>query len=658
MSSRRGLPCPRAQSGGSSTATDTRTPTRAQVLRNIPGATSPADADRLFFVDEATEWSGGTLARVAGRQPRIIATSLDGARVWAREISDGTIKDVAVDMNGGLLLVLSNSYGSSDPLPERVERIDGVTGEISWQYFTDDGQLSEVAVRRDGAVFFVDEEYHKPYTYLVAVDGQTGLPAKTELPHGHVTRTVNGIQDVDVNDWAKATAPVILADGTTTVVSSRANSESHLISKWNGSYWDVYPDSSSPGSEETHVDLVSVASDSLTPSALELTVDASIPTGLDLSAWRIIPRPNGGFVVGGRSAPLVARIDAGVLSAITSIGPTGVYSSIWEVEYAVAATNAYALVRGYSSGAQRADLVTFDPATEAPTGQQQLLSPDARLRFIQADDGVHVSGSTYGAYDANDTEVTNGLWASFGNAPAVLDGVVADVSLASGYLEAGLLSANGPSHPSATYFMPATVLDDTNGSYLAYEYKDQVIEDFEGGLADTLPPHILVDQDATLDRFRTALEHEDIVVFLGHSVVTSQDCEAVPTCESVGLNFADKDLVKAGYPSSRPSEQTESVQEPVTVRARLFLVGACAVGDVFNSMWSIGDASVGQVLVYPTVKGTHLRWAASAVRQLVNDLTGQNRMTVAQAIDDVNSTVLQNVELKFAFRGDGSVRFR
>ena len=640
------------------------TPTRAQVLRNIPGATSPADADRLFFVDEATEWSGGTLARVAGRQPRIIATSLDGARVWAREISDGTIKDVAVDMNGGLLLVLSNSYGSSDPLPERVERIDGVTGEISWQYFTDDGQLSEVAVRRDGAVFFVDEEYHKPYMYLVAVDGQTGLPAKTELPHGHVTRTVNGIQDVDVNDWAKATAPVILADGTTTVVSSRANSESHLISKWNGSYWDVYPDSSNPGSEETHVDLVSVASDSLTPSALELTVDASIPTGLDLSAWRIIPRPNGGFVVGGRSAPLVARIDAGVLSAITSIGPTGIYSSTWEVEYAVGDTNAYALVRGYSSGAQRADLVTFDPATEAPTGQQQLLSPDARLRFIQADDGVHVSGSTYGAYDANDTEVTNGLWASFGNAPTVYEGAAVDWLPSSGYLPAGDQSANAEkTFPRVSYFMPYDQLDNTDPihPYLAQQFKSQLNNDFAHFVTNAIPKSF-VTAEATVANFRKALNSQDIVIFLGHSL-EHPVCNTDPTdpnCQAYGLILDDKDLIMAGWGSIslRPTEQKDYVDH-LEINAKVLMIGSCAISDIFKGMWAIDQSTTGHVLVYPTVRNSHLLWAAQAAELIAQYLT-IDKLNVAEAISKVNTEFLQGdrVDLKFTFVGDGNVNFR
>ena len=261
----------------------------------------------------------------------------------------------------------------------------------------------------DGAVFFVDEE--DPQT--VHVLGGRRRADRSASQNGaaarRFTRTVNGIQDVDVNDWAKATAPVILADGTTTVVSSRANSESHLISKWNGSYWDVYPDSSSPGSEETHVDLVSVASDSLTPSALELTVDASIPTGLDLSAWRIIPRPNGRLCR--RRQKRTPRCQDrcwralghhfnrpdGRLQLDMGSGLRGRSHERIRARQGLLQRRAARRSRDVRS------------CHGSATGQQQLLSPDARLRFIQADDGVHVSGSTYGGvYDANDTRSPTG----------------------------------------------------------------------------------------------------------------------------------------------------------------------------------------------------------------------------------------------------------
>jgi hypothetical protein len=45
--------------------------------------------------------------------------------------------------------VLTDTF-DRDGLPPRVQRIDGATGAVSWQYVSADGDLSEVAVHPDG----------------------------------------------------------------------------------------------------------------------------------------------------------------------------------------------------------------------------------------------------------------------------------------------------------------------------------------------------------------------------------------------------------------------------------------------------------------------------------------------------------------------------
>ena len=73
-------------------------------------------------------------------------------QLWSRTFSgEAIIKDVAADAYGGLILVLTDTF-ERDGLPQRVQRIDGATGAVSWQYCSADGDLSEVAVHPDGRV--------------------------------------------------------------------------------------------------------------------------------------------------------------------------------------------------------------------------------------------------------------------------------------------------------------------------------------------------------------------------------------------------------------------------------------------------------------------------------------------------------------------------
>ena len=96
---------------------------------------------------------------------------------------------MAADAHGGLVLVLTATHDTNG-LPQRVQRIDGATGKISWEYFAPaDGSLGEVAVHPDGAVFVSTEGYYYPdVTYVVGLNGETGAETRWRLPNARLYR--------------------------------------------------------------------------------------------------------------------------------------------------------------------------------------------------------------------------------------------------------------------------------------------------------------------------------------------------------------------------------------------------------------------------------------------------------------------------------------
>jgi hypothetical protein len=164
------------------------------------------------------------------------------------------------------------------------------------------------------------------------------------------------------------------------------------------------------------------------------------------------------------------------------------------------------------------------------------------------------------------------------------------------------------------------------------------------------------------------LNRYDIVSFLGHAVVSESDCEASPTCEAWGLQFSDRSLVKAPYCDPRDVDPatgrcrpgpwifTHTIPEGSTVstRAKVIFIGACALGDVFRSLWSINDTTSSQVLIVPTVKGTHLYWAALAWIEILMRLTDKRHMSVYDAVKDVNDTYLNRPDVTLRFQAIGA----
>ena len=88
--------------------------------------------------------------------------------LWVYRFADGVPKQFAADTSGGLLIRLSNDFGGSTSMPERIRRLDG-QGHVDWEYLTKDGTLTDLAVGPDGAVYVIDEAYHRPGTDFVSL---------------------------------------------------------------------------------------------------------------------------------------------------------------------------------------------------------------------------------------------------------------------------------------------------------------------------------------------------------------------------------------------------------------------------------------------------------------------------------------------------------
>ena len=163
-------------------------PLRATVLPALsPIVPDGVDPPAYFFIDEGTALGGEALYRPVGRQTEIRAVTQTGHQVWTYRFDDGIPKQFAADNYGGLLILLSHNYGGSPSVPARVRRLDGATGTISWEYLSNDGELTEarnpprsngrIGVRRRAHRYQAVEEVNN--TYLA------GVPLKCQVIGGH-----------------------------------------------------------------------------------------------------------------------------------------------------------------------------------------------------------------------------------------------------------------------------------------------------------------------------------------------------------------------------------------------------------------------------------------------------------------------------------------
>jgi len=592
----------------------------------------PADAEppAYFFIDEGTARGGAALYRPAGKMTRISAITRDGRQVWDYSFDDGIPKQFAADNHGGLLILLSNDYGGSPSVPERVRRLDGATGTISWEYIAQDGSLTEFAVHPNGTVYLADEAYHRPGTDLVALNGLTGAVARYALPRGDTP-------------YPPATGPIVQEDRSVVLIFGRESG---------GVYEYLTAGMSAEGTFSTS--------------------PISAATGIGLGDSRLLPDGHGGLLIANRYSPKVARFHptTGVTAPIWLVPEGSWREGPFETEYVVGETTGGALIKDYDGATIRAGLITFDPLSPNAQLPQNVYPPDdVQLRFMLADTSMHVSGPGSGIFFPNDTQIAPGVWAGWAPGRATYNGAVDTAGGWSAPL--GWVGRNAKEYPHVLNFIVPDVLVDLGGySILADNYAKQLSDSSVTGGLDVLPTS-RVRQHATVKNFVAALGTPmPALAFIGHAVLSEnpQTCLTSATCQARGIVLNDKSLMKAPYVDGRddgkpPSELAFTQQVPenetIQVKPKIVFFASCALGDIFRSMWSVKDnITTDRALIVPTTKGTDLYWASQAWIHILMKLSAGENVTVFQAVEEVNNEYLLNFPLKFQVIGGHGVTLR
>src|SRR5205814_737639 len=125
------------------------------------------------------------------------------------------VRQVVADNRGGIVLLLSSGRPACCyQMNEAICRIDGVTGEISWEYVHREqfGRFSEVALHPGGYLFVVEKLSNANSADLVMLDSLLGGErGRFDLTYGHTTYP----------NASNATGPMIQDDGSIIVVVSR-----------------------------------------------------------------------------------------------------------------------------------------------------------------------------------------------------------------------------------------------------------------------------------------------------------------------------------------------------------------------------------------------------------------------------------------------------
>jgi putative pyrroloquinoline-quinone binding quinoprotein len=250
------------------------------------------------------------------------------------------VKQVVSDDRGGALLVVSSSQSACCyPSGEKIVRLDGLTGEVSWEYQHREtyGRFSEIALHPDGTIYVVDKLSDSYAVDLVALDGLDGHErARYDLTGGNHTSTNN-----------TATGPLIQQDGSILTIVSRWSNTSQTAAK---TVWRATLSSSllqSPTFDQvSQVNQV---------AANNLGI-ADILSG----PW---PDGNGGFTVGIAGSSVIAHVGADlVLSPLTTL-PFGNLAAK-NVQYVLSDDAAYALTQYWlGSGQTAATLFKIDPTS-------------------------------------------------------------------------------------------------------------------------------------------------------------------------------------------------------------------------------------------------------------------------------------------------------
>ena len=259
---------------------------RGEVLRAM--ATNSSGAS-LYFVEHSLYDSTlyGDNSQVW--PTRIRATSADGQELW-KYTPSAPARQVATDNVGGLILNLGRpqGYGNLPTTEHTIQHLRG-DGVVTWEYWpaSPSSTVSEVAIRPDGTVFFVETGHSAS---LIALDGESGARVAT---------------------WplySNASGPLVREDGSVVVATFRQGGNPADRSLWLAT---VPPDH--PTIAFAQVNIENVSEDyPLGSCCLHFDLKAALATGTERN--HLIPDGHGGLLlpvsVQGYSRTVIYRIDA------------------------------------------------------------------------------------------------------------------------------------------------------------------------------------------------------------------------------------------------------------------------------------------------------------------------------------------------------------
>jgi len=405
-------------------------PKRGEVLRAasaIPDP-DPTAAPALLFVDEGSEWGAGSLVRLYERPTRIRTTTPDG-----RELSNVTFagrlpQQIAADNAGGFIVVLP----ALDAQPSMVQRFDGRTGLVSWEYIPAGGFLTDAAIHPDGTVYL--SEFHiTGKSYVVAVSAGGGV-RKWPLPHGHFQQKDAGAcgftQEVDTP--AHASAPIIREDGVVILLTHESFS-SRPVYSYRDEQGACHTQGNISNSLAQTAHVVTVTGGELWAYPLNTAV-SDIPAQT-LEQKALLPDGHDGLLLVDRKVPWAMRISPGsgypsaidyrVTAANFAILPAD-GTNRYEAEYVLGEDGVYAVINSYRqsvgyafySKAIQFSADTLERISAVDLGIPKPEPQHIRLKFALAGGGVYLSGPTT-AYVVNPTRDTAGFAAGGNAAPIV-----------------------------------------------------------------------------------------------------------------------------------------------------------------------------------------------------------------------------------------------
>lgn len=338
-------------------------PTHGRVLRATPNADVDDDAaPALFFVEY----------KLGGKLNRIRATTWDGREIW-RQTIDEEVKHVAADSHGGLILVKGSTYPQWGFLhdEQRIQRLNGATGRVDWEYVMHWGSLTEVAIHPDGTVYTV--ETLERSASLLALDGQSGL-TRYRLPLSNSShRRVN------------STAPLVRQNGSVVLIA-------HRFRDWN---------------QGDDPETVFVETNSATLTSTESPVEtADAPGFLGVSFYYDLDR----LVDDGHDGMLLVVSEIGMIYRLgsDSLNPLKIMANVLDLRFdpfdwypmlspqvVVGENSAYALSQVSFAGTwpESAKLVQFDPVSlDANSSSAIDDGPDNLLHSATLGGGAMITG--------------------------------------------------------------------------------------------------------------------------------------------------------------------------------------------------------------------------------------------------------------------------